>query len=438
MRFWQKATQQPWAITQPALTTILDIAARTNEDPEIVAAKLGRDLNNDYAAIPHEGVLEIPIAGPLFRYANLFTLISGATSYERIAHDIQSALANDDVGAIVLNIDSPGGEVNGCSELAQLIFNARGIKPIIAYASGDCASGAYWIASACDRIVAADTSTLGSIGVVAMVDTQDKDDNTLEFVSSQSPHKRLDLSEDADQLRMQQRVDDLAQVFIERVATHRNVDVATVQKDFGQGGVFIGKQAIQAGLADEVGTFASVLLALANTEDAQKNQDKIKDGLPLHLSQTTSSHSSTTHIQSQESPMDIEQLTQEHPALCQQLVDKGEAKATARIREILSCDLTSAQFPLAQHLALNTTLAVDVVKTTLAVVPEPTAPAADAQALGTEQTQPTTPVAAPSAHTDFAAAMNTLGNPVIVPAGDDAESGDTEEALAKRIAECTT
>ncbi len=436
MRFWQKATQQPWAITQPALTTILDIAARNNEDPDIVAAKLGRDLNNAYAIKPHEGVMEIPITGPLFRYANLFTLISGATSYERITQDIQAALANDDIGAIILNIDSPGGEVNGCSELAQLIFNARGTKPIIAYASGDCASGAYWIASACDRIVAADTASLGSIGVVAMVDQKDNDDTTLEFVSSQSPHKRLDLNTDADQQRLQERVDALAQVFIDRVALHRGVDGNTVQSEFGQGGTFIGQHAVTAGLADEVGTFDGVMMGLTIVDQSESGESSVS----VFSQQTSPQGSSTPKIfsseRTQDAIMDLEQLQAAHPTLCQQLIDQGAAQATQRIADVLSCEAADTHFPLAKHLALNTTLAVDVVKQTLGVLPvhtsEPVGAQENADAQG--DAAPALPVA--TALTDFAQAMAAAQNPVIVPTGEDAESGDTEEAIAKRIAEC--
>ncbi len=428
MRFWQKATQQPWAITQPALTTILEIAARNNEHPETVAAKLGRDLNNSYAIKPHEGVMEIPITGPLFRYANLFTLISGATSYERITNDIQSALESEDIGAIILNIDSPGGEVNGCSELAQLIFSARGTKPIIAYASGDCASGAYWIASACDRIVAADTASLGSIGVVAMVDAKDKDDKILEFVSSQSPHKRLDFDVDADQKRLQQRVDDLAQIFIDNVAQHRGVSAGTVQSDFGQGAVLIGKKAVQVGLADELGTFETVLSALVVNDSSPEHSDDLS---PKPLSKNE-----LIQHDSQETIMDLEKLLAAHPSLCQQLIDQGETKATKRIGEILSCDAAVNRFPLAQHLALNTTLAVDIVKTALGVMPEQKTPAAlspEAHKKTGAQGSENTP-----GHTDFLQVMGSLPNPKIVPMGDGDEEGETEEAVAKRVAECFT
>lgn len=139
---WCKAADEPWAITSSALTTILDIAARQNAPPEAVAAKLGRELQNSYRLEMRDGIAVLPVVGPLFRYANLFTQVSGASSYELLAKDFTQAVENPDVKAIVLNIDSPGGEVNGCAEFADMVHEARGVKTIIAYASGDAASGA--------------------------------------------------------------------------------------------------------------------------------------------------------------------------------------------------------------------------------------------------------------------------------------------------------
>ena len=204
MRAWNKATSEPWAITQPVLETILEIAERENEKPEAVAARLGKELQNTHTVTERDGVAIIPVTGPLFRYANLFTAISGATSYEMLAQDFTVALDNPDINAIILNIDSPGGEVNGCAELANMIFAARGKKPIIAYASGDAASGAYWIASAADQVVASETSGLGSIGVVAVYRGAKPDKNaptTIEIVSLCSCSSAADTSSRASNAR---------------------------------------------------------------------------------------------------------------------------------------------------------------------------------------------------------------------------------------------
>ena len=178
-----------WAITPEMLQTMMTIARQNNKSPEAVASQLGKEMKNTNAVSIRDGVAVIRLTGPLFRYANLFTRICGATSYELFAQDFNKALKAPSVQAILLDVDSPGGEVNGCSEVADMIYKARGTKPIIAYASGYCCSGAYWIASACDKIYATDTAVIGSIGVVSIFE-KDDENKTIEIVSSQSPNKR--------------------------------------------------------------------------------------------------------------------------------------------------------------------------------------------------------------------------------------------------------
>ncbi|MBQ8436034.1 MAG: S49 family peptidase, partial [Alphaproteobacteria bacterium] len=172
-------------------------------------------MKNTNAVSIRDGIAVIRVSGPLFRYANLFTKICGATSYELLAQDFNKALQDINIKGILLDVDSPGGEVNGCSEIADMIFNARGKKPIMTYASGYCCSGAYWIASACDKILASDTAILGSIGVVSIFE-KDDENKTIEIVSSQSPNKRPNINTDEGRAKIQARIDELAEVFIDK------------------------------------------------------------------------------------------------------------------------------------------------------------------------------------------------------------------------------
>jgi len=162
------------------------------------------------------------VVGPLFRYANLFTQVSGASSYELLTKDFTLALENPDVKVIVLNIDSPGGEMNGCTEFTDMIFETRGIKPIIAYVFGDAASDAYWVAAATDEIVVSKTSALGFIGVIGVY-RGSKGEDAVEVVSSQSPYKRLDPDSDDGRAHLQKRIDAMADVFVDAVAKYRGV-----------------------------------------------------------------------------------------------------------------------------------------------------------------------------------------------------------------------
>ena len=257
----------PWAIRPEWAKQMLTIARRDGLTPEAVAAELGQPLNNTRTVTVREGIATIPMSGPMFRYANIFADVSGATSYEALATDLRVALDDPSVQAILLAVDSPGGEVFGASELSDLIFNARGTKPIVAHVSGFGASAAYWIASAADDVVTSSTGILGSLGVCmsVIVPGDEPDlfgDREIEFVSSQSPDKNLDPTSKAGREQHQAIVNKLAGVFVADAARNRGVTEATVLERFGKGGTLIGTDAVAAGLADRVATFEAAHAAL--------------------------------------------------------------------------------------------------------------------------------------------------------------------------------
>lgn len=393
MRVWTKAAAEPWAITSDALTTILEIAARKNENPEAVAAKLGRELQNSHSTELRDGVAILPVIGPLFRYANMFAKVSGATSYDILAKDFTTALENPEVRAIILNIDSPGGEINGCAELAAMIYEARGTKPIVAYASGEAASAAYWIASATDEIVVSKTSYLGSIGVVAVCRCE-KDETTIEIVSSQSPHKCLDPATDDGRARLQKRIDDLADVFIEAVATYRGVSPGDVRTHYGSGDVFIGDAAVKNGLADRSGSFEKLI---------------------SELSHEPSPHSFTTD-QKDTSMLTVQSLREEHPDVAKALESdaqgQGKKDERTRVQAILTHKEAEQRLALAHHLAFATDMDADTVISALSKAAVET-PSRDEVS-------------------GFQAAMNGMPNPDVSP--DLEPENDSEEALAQRLA----
>lgn len=281
-RVLKALTTQPWALTEPALRQLIEIAGRLNNDPEAaleravvrqqeraqrtpeaVQIQAGTPLDGRRNVEVRDGVAVIDLNGPIFRYANLFSAMSGASSIEQFALDFGGALRDPNVAAIVLVIDSPGGEVNGVNEMAKHIFAARSTKPVVAYVGHLAASAGYWLASAAREIVIDETAILGSIGVVATISNPDMDPSgDIEIVSSNAPKKRLDPNSDLGRSELQQQIDDLADVFVATVAQQRGVSVETVLKNYGQGGVFVGRRAITAGLADRVGTLEQVIAEL--------------------------------------------------------------------------------------------------------------------------------------------------------------------------------
>lgn len=135
-----------WAITPEALQQVIAVAQGFG-DVEALSAKLGRPLTNTRAVTVREGVAMVPVMGPIFRYANMFTEVSAATSIQMLAADLQTAVDDPAIKAIILEIDSPGGQLAGVSELAAQIRAANSSKPVVAYISDMGASAAYWLAS---------------------------------------------------------------------------------------------------------------------------------------------------------------------------------------------------------------------------------------------------------------------------------------------------
>lgn len=273
MRAYEAALNAAWAMSEEWIETVLTIASRANDvSPAALEGYRAARVKGADRLTARDGVGIITARGPMFRYANLFTEFSGATSYDTLRLDLQAALDNPDIRAILLNIDSPGGEVSGVGELANAVYDARKIKRIVSYGGGTMASAAYWLAAAGSEIVISDTAVLGSIGVKgAYVDKHKVDESrgvrTHEFISSQSPNKSRagDLDTEDGRAKIQRMIDALAQVFVESVAQYRGGDMTAedVIAKFGAGDVKVGLEAVKAGMADRIGNFEQVVSELA-------------------------------------------------------------------------------------------------------------------------------------------------------------------------------
>ena len=296
-RAFNAAVSTDWLITSDAFRLMLEAAARLNPGtPQAVDPKNepdyrdGWDHPSDDKIIVRNGVAVIPITGPIFRYASLFTYFCNATSVDRLARNLTAALEDARVSSIMFEINSPGGEVTGINEFAQMVYRARSRKPISARVGGYGCSAAYWIASMCGDIVVDKTAQVGSIGVMAVyIDDRKALEmeglSEIEFISSQSPYKNSPPYSDEGRRRIQKRIDALATVFVEAVAVGRGVTVKTVLENFGQGDVFVGRAAVEAGLADRLGSFEESisLLAAAHTPNysaGESDYEPFPDPIP--------------------------------------------------------------------------------------------------------------------------------------------------------------
>jgi len=397
MRAFDFAANQPWVIREENLRLILDIAQRDHTaDFEAVAARQAKTSDQGGVLEMRGSTAIVNVSGPIFRYSNIFTDISGASSIETLAIAFEKARANSQVQSILLNIDSPGGEVSGVAEFAAQIYAARGDKKIVAYGGDLMASGAYWIAAAASEIVLAETAMAGSIGVVmAMVDRSMQDAargvKTFQFVSSQSPKKRVDPATDEGRSVLQTTTDDLADEFISAIAKYRGVAAETIISDFGQGGVLIARKAIAAGMADRLGSFEGVLATLESALPTYSfggsavNNPNTKG--VLMSTQTAEPTISATP------PVDVAAIRAE--------AVNGER---ARVKAILTCEEAAGRASQAQTLALESDLSLDLVKKILTSLPK-----------------------AETKTNDFAAHMANVKNPEV---GQDETSGADSDAVS--------
>lgn len=200
------------------------------------------------------GVAIIPIHGLLTKRSERFYQ---TTNYADILMAIADALYDNQVESILLDIDSPGGEVGGLFDLVDFIYESRDQKPIYAYANDSAFSAAYAIASACSKIFINRTSGVGSIGVIATHTDISEADKKLgvKYTTIFAGDKKNDLttheplSESAKE-ELQAEVNRLYELFLSTVARNRGISTELVRAT--QAATYYGENAINIALADEL------------------------------------------------------------------------------------------------------------------------------------------------------------------------------------------
>ena len=227
-----------------------------------------------YDASYHGNVGVIHISGIISRHADMLAsfLGMGSAAIENIAKDFQSLLDNDEVKSIILDFDTPGGAITGVNELAEIIYKARGIKPIKAYVTGMACSAGYFLAAACDEIIIDEMGQVGSIGVMRVVSKSNE--KSVIFKSSQSPMKNVEAESELGKAEYQSKVDYLASIFIDKVAKYRGITSDEVINRGNKGGVLVGAVAVTAGLADRLGSMDQLIIELNNINKKENYKEK--------------------------------------------------------------------------------------------------------------------------------------------------------------------
>ncbi len=367
--------QSPWAITPEQLLEIQGIYTTHIRGEKIdvaaIEARLGRPLANEKQAytVREGGVAVFGIEGVLAPKMNLFMEISGGMSMQMMRQQIESAGADPRVRAMVLAIDSPGGSVHGTPELAATIREIAGVKPVITLASATMASAGYWIGAAANAVyITGPTVLAGSIGIVANHEFNPRAAGRQVTEITAGKYKRIasgnePLSEEG-RAYMQAQVDHIYSVFVDAVAQYRGVSAEQVLEHMADGRVFVGQQAIDAGLVDGVSSLDALV------EDLATNPAKHIDRRKAVFSVPAGSKSKGAGVAPKDKSPNREKGTamsdsltrasfeQEHAALFAQLQTEFSANAATQERQRIQAVLAIGT-DVPGHDKLLATLAFD-------------------------------------------------------------------------------
>lgn len=353
-----------------------------------------------------EGVAIIPIQGALInRFGSSWGFITG---YNFIASQINAASADEDVELIVLDIDSPGGEVAGMTETSDLIFKSREKKPSLAVIDSSCYSAAYCLGSAATRMVVTPSGGSGSIGAMTSHVNRQKQlaDNGLEVTYIFSGKHKVDgnpaepLPDDV-KAEVQKKVDTARQKFAETVARNRNMTVQAVLETEAK--CYLAEDSVTVGLIDAVQTptdaVASYYSELTGSDTPEETDD-----MSANASTKPGEAAANTTAAAD-------------AATAAAAIQAGIAADRQRLQAILALPEAKDRQTLATKLAFETDMPVDTVKGML-------------EAAGIEKPTGETAAAAAAQPGDsaFRAAMGAVATPGIV-----SDPASTEAAAANDL-----
>lgn len=271
--------QTPWAITPDKFAQIQEVINRHLSGDKLDVLELKKHDYGDKkkARLPFDsidGVAIIPIDGVISKKMNLLHETSGGVSTQLLGRDFRAAVDDLRIKGIILSIDSPGGTVDGTFEFANIIFEARGKKPIVSFSDGVMASAAYLFAAATDRVfISGRTVQVGSIGVVSThIDKSEAEKKAGIKITEIVAGKYKRMTSEHEPLTAEGRkvieemVDDVLSVFVSDISKFRGVSEENVVQNMANGRMFMGQKAIKAGLVDGIMTFDELVSKMAAGE----------------------------------------------------------------------------------------------------------------------------------------------------------------------------
>lgn len=267
----------PWAMLPSHLAkmqgVLLNWGNGVQPSAEVMAAiqadKDAREARRNVAAqASGGGIAVLPMYGIITQRGNMADDISGpgSVSTQQFTRALREAINDPMIAQVLIDIDSPGGSVYGCQELADEIYRARATKPIIGISNSLAASAAYWIGSQCTEFYCTPSGEVGSIGVYtahadysAMLEEEGVKMTLIqagEFKTEGNPYGPLT---DEAKAAIQKSVDGYYATFTQSVSRGRACPIANVRDNMGKGRCLSASDALAVGMIDGIATFDEVV-----------------------------------------------------------------------------------------------------------------------------------------------------------------------------------
>lgn len=361
-----------------ALTDAQGLTTLAEQLPAQAASYSVRAARGDKSYSVRDSVAIIPVEGTLVHKSGYVGSSSGTMGYDGIEAQIKEALNDPMVKGILLDVDSPGGEVAGVQEVARVLGNST--KPVWAHANEMAASAAYWLASAADRLVLTETAEVGSVGVLMAHTDYSKSlsDKGVKVTLIHAGAHKVDGNPytplpDAVKAEFQDDIDQLRTLFATSVAV--NMGIPTAQVLATEARMYRGQQAVDQGLAHAVMSFEDTLSAFSATLATQGGFSKGKSMSKPDTNASPAAAGEGMTAEAHASAVAAASTTARAEGHATGLAEGTAAGATqerTRINAILTHASATGREATAREFALNTNMSAEEATRVLAAVPATT------------------------------------------------------------------
>lgn len=267
-----------WAIDRDKMDEILAVLAFRASGGTFTEDEIEARIGAASGGSSSQGgaVAVVPLRGVIAHRMGGMSDSSGGASAERFTRMMQMAASDPAIAAIVIDCDSPGGTVNGISEAANAVYEARQVKPVIAQANGSMQSAAFWVCSQASEIVASPgllDNSIGSIGVITahqdLSAKLEKEGIKATIVSAgkyKGEGNPFEPLSDERLAYLQASVDTAYTAFVTAVARGRGVDASAVRSGYGEGRSLSAVDAKRAGMVDRIAPMDATLARLSSPQ----------------------------------------------------------------------------------------------------------------------------------------------------------------------------